>query len=146
VCSTLVNEEQDFFCFLLLFGDPIAQETPQKWLKMSMHWNLFCIWWEIFTFLKQWGLLYLPVTSGGNLSVPSALQPSRRVTLCFDFVPPRQESPLCVMSYWFGDYRRVQFHQYEICPLVGIHQLLWAFASFFSPSVFWDLQWHFLLT
>ena len=61
--------------------------------------------------------------------MPSALQSSRRMILCFDFVPPWQESPLCVMSYWAGDYRRVQFHQYEICPLVGIHQLLWAFTS-----------------
>ena len=42
------------------------------------------------------GLLYLPVTSGGNFSVPSSLQPSRRLTLCFDFVPPWQESPLYV--------------------------------------------------
>jgi hypothetical protein len=80
--------------FLPLFGDLIAQETPQKWLKLSMHWNLLCIWWEVFTF--QCSLLYLPITSGGNFSVPSALQPSRRVTLCFYFVPPRQESPLIV--------------------------------------------------
>jgi hypothetical protein len=91
VCSTLANEEQDF-CFLPS-GDPIAQETPQKWLKSSIHWNLLCIWWEIFTFLKQWGLLYLPITSGANFSVPSALQPRRSVTLCFYFVPPWQESP-----------------------------------------------------
>jgi hypothetical protein len=49
---------------------------------------------SFFTFLKQWDVLYLPVTSGGNFSVLSALQPSRIVTLCFDFVPPWQESPL----------------------------------------------------
>jgi len=30
--------------FLPLFGAPVAQETPQKWLKSSMHWNLLCIW------------------------------------------------------------------------------------------------------
>ena len=36
------------------------------------------------------------------------------------------------MSYWPRDYRRVHFHQYEICPLVGIRQLLWAFASLFQ--------------
>jgi len=52
---------------------------------------------EFFTFLKQPGLLYVPVTSGGNFSVPSALNPSRTVTLCFDFVPPWQESPLYVI-------------------------------------------------
>lgn len=45
-------------------------------------------------FVKQWDVLYLPVTSGGNFSVPSALQPSRIVTPCFDFVQPWQESPL----------------------------------------------------
>ena len=50
----------------------------------------------MFTFLKQWGLLYMPVASGDNFPVPSTLQLSRTVTLCFDFVPPWQESPLYV--------------------------------------------------
>jgi len=31
VCSTLVNEEQDFSVFLPLSGDPIAQKTPQQY-------------------------------------------------------------------------------------------------------------------
>jgi len=39
VCSTLVNKEQDF-CFLSLSVDPIEQETLQKQMKSSMHWNL----------------------------------------------------------------------------------------------------------
>jgi len=51
---------------------------------------------SFYTFLKQWCLLYLPFSSGCNFSVPSALQPSRTVTLCFDFVPSWQESPLYV--------------------------------------------------
>ena len=53
------------------------------WLESSMNLNLLCIWWGVFlTLLKQWGLLYLPITSRGNFSVPSALQPSRTLTLC----------------------------------------------------------------
>ena len=39
-----------------------------------------------YTFLKQWCLLYLP----------SALRPSRTVTLCFDLVPSWQESHFIV--------------------------------------------------
>jgi hypothetical protein len=66
VCSTLVNEEQDFSIFCTFFGDPIEQETLHKQIKSSMNWNLLCIWWGAFTFLKQLGLLYLPVASGGN--------------------------------------------------------------------------------
>jgi len=37
-----------FLCFLPLFGNPIEQETPQKWLKSSMNWNLLYIWWQAF--------------------------------------------------------------------------------------------------
>jgi hypothetical protein len=37
------------------------------------------------------GFVTLASHGGGNFSVPSSLQPSRIVTLCFDFVPPWQE-------------------------------------------------------
>ena len=38
--------------FSVFFGplsvNPIARETNQKWLKLSMNWNLLCIWWGDF--------------------------------------------------------------------------------------------------
>ena len=37
-----------FFFGLSLSGELFAQETPQKWLKSSMNWNLLCIWWGVF--------------------------------------------------------------------------------------------------
>jgi hypothetical protein len=67
---------------------------------------------RFFKFLKQWGLLYLPITSQGNFSVPLALHPSRTVTLCFDFVPPWQNHLCMSMSCWARDYRRIQFCQH----------------------------------
>jgi hypothetical protein len=57
-------------------------------------------------FFKQWGLLYLPVTSGGNFLVPSVLQPSRAL-----FYPSKNHIFMST-SYWAGDCKRVQFHQH----------------------------------
>jgi hypothetical protein len=45
------------------------------------------------TFLKQSGLLYLPIKSGGSLSLPSAMHSGRNDTCCFGFVLPQQGSP-----------------------------------------------------
>ena len=42
------------------------------------------------------GFVVIASHSGSNFSVPSSLQPSRTVTLCFHFVSPWQESPLYV--------------------------------------------------
>jgi hypothetical protein len=92
----LVNEEQDFSVFLHPSSIPVAQETPPKWLKSSMNWNLLPIWWGLFYISETVVLVVLPFTSGCNFSVPSALQLSRTVTLCFDFVPSWQETPLYV--------------------------------------------------
>jgi len=44
VCSTLVNDQEDFSVFLPLSGIAVAQETSQRWLKSSMNLNLPCIW------------------------------------------------------------------------------------------------------
>ena len=58
-----------------------------------------------------WSVFYISEAVGGCYTcqspMPSALQSGRTVTVCFDFVPPWQESP-----YWAGDYSRVQFHQH----------------------------------
>jgi hypothetical protein len=93
VCSTLVNKGQDF-CFLSLSVDPNEQETLQKQMKSSMNWNLLCIWWGDFYISEAMG--FVVCASQGNFSVPSSLQLGRTVTLCSDFVPPWQESPLYV--------------------------------------------------
>jgi len=58
VCSTLVNEGK-IFMFLSLSGNPIAQETPQKWPKSSMNWNLLCIWWGVFYISEAVGFVVL---------------------------------------------------------------------------------------
>ena len=96
VCSTLVNEEQDFSVFCLY----MAIQSHKKLLRSgwSHPWiGICCVFGgNCFTFMKQWGLFYLPITSGGNFSVPPVLPTTRRVTLCFDFVPPWQESPFYV--------------------------------------------------
>ena len=49
MCSILVNEGE-IFMFLSLSGNPVAQETPQKWLNSSMNRNLLCIWWGVFLY------------------------------------------------------------------------------------------------
>jgi hypothetical protein len=97
-CAAHWSLQSKIFLFWPLSDNSFAKETPQKWQKFSVNWNLLCIG-EFFIFLKQLGLLYFPVSSGGNFSVPSALQPSRTVTLCFDLVLPWQESPsyACVL-------------------------------------------------
>lgn len=50
---------------------------------------------SLFTFLKQHGLLYFPVTRGCSLALLSALcEKSRsRVTHCLDFLPPWLKPP-----------------------------------------------------
>jgi len=55
-----------------------------------------CLVGSFFYIYAAVGFVALANHSGGNFSVPSSLQPSRIVTLCFDFVPPWQESPLYV--------------------------------------------------
>jgi len=47
VCSTLVNEQQDFPVFCPS-GEAVAQETSHKWLKSFMNSNLLCIWCGVF--------------------------------------------------------------------------------------------------
>jgi hypothetical protein len=94
VCSTLVNEEKDFpvFCPYLAIQ---LHTTPSKVAEV-IHELEFAVYLvgSFFTSLKQWGLLYLPVTSGGNFSVPSVLHPSRTVTLCLILFYHGKESPL----------------------------------------------------
>jgi hypothetical protein len=94
----LVNEEQDFSVFCL----HLAIHLHKKLLKRGRSHpriGICCVVSGEFFFFyisKQWGLLYLPITSGGNFFVPPVLQPSRTMTFYFNFVPPLQESPLYV--------------------------------------------------
>ena len=96
VCSTLVNEGKISMFFISIWqsnctriSSKVAEVIHE--LEFALH-----LVGSFFTFLKQCGLLYLPVTSGGNFSVPSTLQSNRTMTLCFDCVPPWQVSPVYV--------------------------------------------------
>jgi len=98
---------------------------------------LLCIGGEIFYISEAVGLLYLPVTSGVIFSVPSALQPSRTMALCFDFVPPWQESP-------FVCHCRTGLEIIEESIFINIKHVLHlvsikAVLFFSSPSLYWDL-------
>jgi hypothetical protein len=95
-CAAHWSMESKIFPYLPLSGNPIEQETPQKQMKSPMNWNLLCIWWGDFYISEAVGFVVLAVASEGNFSVPSSLKLSRTVTICFDFVPPWQESPLFV--------------------------------------------------
>ena len=147
MCSTIVNEEQDFSIFLPLSTNPIARETNQKWLKSSMNWNLLGIWWG--DFLHFW-------RSGVCCTCQS---PVEAISLCHKHCNPGEHWPPALilfhhgkkhlymsMSDWAGDYRRIQFHLNKICSSAGICRLFWAVLHFPSPSLFQDLQWHFLPT
>ena len=57
-------------------------------------------------FFKQWGLLYLPITSGGNFFLLSVLQPNKPVFLL------SKNHVFMSKSYWAGDYKRVRFHEH----------------------------------
>jgi hypothetical protein len=90
----VAHEQQDFSVFCRY----LAMQLHKKLLEVpevihELEFSVYLVG-SFFTFLKHWDVLYLPVTSGGNFSVPSAFQPSRIATLCSDFVPLWQESPL----------------------------------------------------
>jgi len=127
VCSALVNEVQDFFCPYLVIW------LHKKLLRSG--WSCPCI-----------GICCV---FGGKFLHFSAVcctcqSQVEVISLCHQHYSLAEEWPsafilfhhgknhLCLsMSYWAGDYRRVQLHQH-VCPLVGIHQLLLAFASLFQ--------------
>jgi hypothetical protein len=93
VCSTLIHEGQYFsvFCPSLVFQ--LHKLLKNDW---SYPWiGICCVFGGEF-FLLIWNVALCPITSGGNFSVPLALQPNRTVTLFFYFVPPWQESSLYV--------------------------------------------------
>jgi len=96
VCSTLANEQQDFSVVAPIWqSNCIRNSSKVAEVIHELEFAMYLVE-SSFTLLKQWGLLYLPITSEVNFSVALALQPSRTVTLCFDFVSPWQQSPLYV--------------------------------------------------
>ena len=125
------------FCSFPLSGDPTAQETPQKWLNSSMYQNLLCIWWGVFLHFCSSGVCC------------TCQSPVKVISLYHQHCNPAQQWPSALilfhhvkihlrmsMSYWTGDYRRVQFHQHSPCPLAGIRHLFWSILCFSSPYCF----------
>jgi len=66
VCSTLVNEEQHFSVVAPIWRSNCTRNSSK--VAEVIHELEFAMYLveRSFTLLKQWGLLYLPITSKGN--------------------------------------------------------------------------------